>query len=62
MGGGPRPRLARFLPVYHGSGGAYLVLRSLVVVEAVAPVWLWRWVTRLVKLGVQPCWSADGTR
>ena len=43
--------------------GAYLVLRSLVVVvEAVALVWLWRWLTRLVKLGVRPCWSADGTR
>ena len=21
--------------------------------------WLWRWLTRL---GVRPCWSADGTR
>ena len=52
MGVVPRPRLARFLPVYHGSGGAYLVLRSLVlVVEAVAPVWLWRWLTRP---GVRP--------
>ena len=33
----------------------------MVVVEAVAPVWLSRWLTRLVKLGVPPCWLAGGT-
>ena len=42
------PQVTQRWPRGSEPASAYLVLRSLVVVvEAVAPVWLWRWVTRL---------------